>query len=151
LVDEENSIHGNAWKDKDNDLEELSKYVSARFPAKQTATSESGSIESAGDQAMSVASAADTGASVPAASITSLSGNSTSEGSKSSMELSPTKFKRRASPTELPKEDKRGDMRMSKRPSIKRAFRSSDEDSLQDFAAATRRVEDAALTPVATR
>ncbi|KAI0296675.1 hypothetical protein BC826DRAFT_1103775 [Russula brevipes] len=151
LVDEENSVHGNAWKDKDNDLEELSKYVSARFPAKQTATSESGSIESAGDQAMSVASAADTGASVPAASITSLSGNSTSEGSKSSMEVSPTKFKRRASPTELPKEDKRGDMRMSKRPSIKRAFRSSDEDSLQDFAAATRRVEDVALTPVATR
>jgi protein tyrosine phosphatase len=151
LIDEENTIHGNAWKDKDNDLEELSKFVSARFPAKQTATSESGSIESAGDQAMSVTSAADTGGSVPAASITSVSGNSTSEGSKSSMELSPTKFKRRASPTELPKEDKRGDMRMSKRPSIKRAFRSSDEDSLQDFPAATRRVEDVALTPVATR
>jgi hypothetical protein len=150
MVDED-AIHGNAWKDKDNDLEELSKFVSARFPAKQTATSESGSIESAGDQAMSVTSAADTGGSVPAASITSVSGNSTSEGSKSSMELSPTKFKRGASPTELPKEDKRGDMRMSKRPSIKRAFRSSDEESLQDFAAATRRVEDVALTPVATR
>ncbi|KAF8480886.1 hypothetical protein DFH94DRAFT_648925, partial [Russula ochroleuca] len=97
LVDEERTAYGKAWKD--NELEDLSKSVLARFPnisTKQAATSEGGSIEWAADA--------------------------------SHMEMSPTKVKRRASPTELPKEDRRGDMRMSKRPSIKRALRSSDED-----------------------
>lgn len=141
LVDEERTVYGKAWKD--NELEDLSKSVLARFPnvsTKQGATSEGGSIESVADAVMS---AADTGGSGPAHSFAS-----SSEGSKSHMEASPTKVKRRASPTELPKEDRRGDMRMSKRPSIKRALRSSDED---DFASPSQRVEDVVLTPLATR
>jgi len=144
LVDEERTAYGKAWKD--NELEDLSKSVLARFPnisTKQAATSEGGSIEWAADAVMSAGSAADTGGSGPAHSIAS-----SSEGSKSHMEMSPTKVKRRASPTELPKEDRRGDMRMSKRPSIKRALRSSDED---DFAAPSRCVEDVVLTPLARR
>ena len=142
LVDEERSLYGKSWKD--NELEELSKSVLARLPnisTKQAGTSESGSIDSAGDAVMSAGSAADTGGSGPACSI--LSG---SEASKSHMEA--FKCKRRASPTELPKQDKRGDMRMSKRPSIKRALRSSDEE---DLAAASRSVEDVVLTPLARR
>jgi hypothetical protein len=118
LVDEERTVHGKAWKD--NELEELTKSVSERFPIDltgQAASSESGSID----------------------------------WSKSYMELSPTKGKRRASPTELPKEDKRGDMRMSKRPIIKRALRSSDESSPEEFATARRYVEDVVVTPLATR
>ena len=140
LVDEERTVYGKAWKD--NELEDLSKSVLARFPnisTKQAATSDE-SIEWAADAVMS---AADTGESGPAHSFAS-----SSEGSKSHMDVSPTKVKRRASPTELPKEDRRGDMRMSKRPSIKRALRSSDED---DFGAPSQRVEDVVLTPLATR
>ncbi|KAH9964523.1 hypothetical protein BC827DRAFT_1265795 [Russula dissimulans] len=124
LVDEEHTAFGRVWKD--NDLEELSKSVAARFPTvpiKQAGTSESDSIENSVDVAMSVGSAVDAGGSGP------------------SVEVSPAKGKRRASPTELPKEDKRGDMRMSKRPSIKP----------EDFASAPRRVQDVALTPLATR
>ncbi len=126
LVDEERTVSGKAWKD--NELEELSKSVSERFPIDSTgqaASSESGSIEWAADAIMSAEGAC---------SIAS------SEGSKSYMEVSPIKGKRRASPTELPKEDKRGDMRMSKRPSIK-----------PEDAAARRYVEDVAITPLAMR
>jgi hypothetical protein len=147
LVDEERTVYGKAWKD--NELEELSNSVLARFPnisTKQAATSEGGSIGWAADAVMSAGSTADTGGSGPPLSIAS-----GSEGSKSNMEALSFKGKRRASPTELPKEDRRGDMRMSKRPSIKRALRSSDEYSQEDFAAASRCVEDVALTPLATR
>jgi hypothetical protein len=131
-VDEERTVHGKPWKD--NELEELTKSVSERFPidlTREAASSESGSIEWAANAVMSAE-----GTSGPACSITS-----SSEGSKSYMEVSPTMGKRRASPTELPKEDKRGDMRMSKRPIIKRALRSSDEYY----------VENVAVTPLATR
>jgi hypothetical protein len=142
LVDEERTAYGKSWKD--NELEELSKSVLARLPnipTKQAGTSESGSIDSAADAVMSTGSVADTGGSGPACSI--LSG---SEESKSHIEA--FKGKRGASPTELPKQDKRGDMRMSKRPSIKRALRSSDEE---DLATASRCVEDVVLTPLARR
>lgn len=142
LVDEERAIYGKTWKD--SDLEEVSKSISARFPifsTKAPATSESGSIESSNDAAMSRESAAGTGGSGPACS----------DGSKSGIEFSPMKGKRRASPTELPKEDKRGDTRMSKRPSIKRSLRSSDESSPEGFALTAGCVEDVALTPLATR
>jgi tyrosine-protein phosphatase 2/3 len=135
LVDEERTLYGKTWKD--DDVEELSKSIAARFPifpTKQNATSESGSIEN------SMGGVEVTG------SIASGSG-----GSKSSMEVSPMKGKRRASPTELPKQDKRGDSRMSKRPSIKRSLCSSDESSPEGLAAATRCVEDVVLTPLATR
>ena len=137
LIDDEHAIYGKTWKD--SDLEELSKSTSARFPifsTKQTATSESGSI----------GSAAGTGGGGPTCSITS-----GSDGSKSVIEFSPMKGKRRASPTELPKEDKRGDTRMSKRPSIKRSLRSSDESSQEGFALTTGCAEDVALTPFSTR
>ena len=137
LIDDEHAIYGKTWKD--SDLEELSKSTSARLPifsTKQTSTSESGSI----------GSAAGTGGSGPTCSITS-----GSDGSKSVIEFSPMKGKRRASPTELPKEDKRGDTRMSKRPSIKRSLRSSDESSQEGFALTTGCVEDVALTPFSTR
>lgn len=147
LVDEERTLYGRTWKD--SDMEEFSKLVAARFPitsTKQATTSESGSVESAGDAAMSVGSAADTGGSGPAGSVAG--GNSSG---KFGLEVSPTKGKRRASPTELPKEDKRGDTRTSKRPIIKRSLHSSDEYSPDDFAMGTRRVEDVALTPLATR
>jgi len=139
LVDEERAAYGKSWKD--TELEELSKSVAARFPTppvptKQAGTNESGRIENTADAAMSIGSAGDTGESGPTSSIAS-----GSEVTKSSVEVSPAKGKRRASPTELPKEDKRGDMRMSKRPSIKP----------EEFASATQRVEDVALTPLATR
>jgi len=142
LVDEERTVHGKAWKD--NELEELTESVSERFPidlTRQATSSESGSIEWATDAVMSAE-----GTSGPACSIAS-----SSEGSKLYMEVSPTKGKRRASPTELPKEDKRGDMRMSKRPIIKRALRSTEEYSPEELAAARRYVEDVAVTPLATR
>jgi tyrosine-protein phosphatase 2/3 len=141
-VDAERTVHGKVWKD--NELEELTKSVSGRFPidlTRQATSSESGSIEWAADAVMGAE-----GTSGPAYGIAS-----SSEGSKSYMEVSPIKPKRRASPTELPKEDKRGDMRMSKRPIIKRALRSSDEYSPEEFAAAGRYVEDVAVTPLATR
>ena len=140
LVDEERTVHGKAWKD--SELEELTKSVSERYPidlTRQAASSESGSIEWAVDAVMSTEGTS--GRSIA----------SSSEGSKSYMEVSPFKGKRRASPTELPKEDKRGDMRMSKRPIIKRALRSSDESSPEEFAAARRYVEDVVVTPLATR
>ncbi|KAI0005412.1 hypothetical protein BJV74DRAFT_880678 [Russula compacta] len=153
LVDEERALYGTTWKD--SDLEELSTFVAVRFPitpTKQVTTSESGSVQNAGNAAMSVGSAADTGGSGPTGSVASVSGNSGSEGCKFGMEVSPIKGKRRASPTELPKEDKRGDTRMSKRPSMKRSLRSSDGYSPDgDCAMGTRRVEDVALTPLATR
>jgi hypothetical protein len=141
-VDEERTVHGKAWKD--SELEELTKSVSERFPidlTRQAASSESGSIEWAVDAVMSAE-----GTSGPAYSTAS-----SSEGSKSYMEVWPIMGKRRASPTELPKEDKRGDMRMSKRPIIKHALRSNDESSPEEFAAARRFVEDVAVTPLATR
>jgi hypothetical protein len=134
LVDEERTVHGKAWKD--NELGELTKSVSERFPidlTKQATSSESGWAADA------VMSAEGSG---PAYSIAS-----SSEGNKSYMELSPIKGKRRASPTELPKEDKRGDMRMPKRPIIKPALPCSPEE----FAPARRYVEDVAVTPLATR
>jgi len=137
LVDEERTAYGKVWKD--NGLEELSKSAAARFPT--VPTSESGSIGNTANAAMSVGSAGDTGGSGPTSSIASGSGHNGSEVTKSSVEVSPTKGKRRASPTELPKEDTRGDMRMSKRPSIKP----------EEFASATQRVQDVALTPLATR
>jgi tyrosine-protein phosphatase 2/3 len=84
----------------------------------------------------------------PTGAVSSIA--SGSGGSKSSMEVSPIKGKRRASPTELPKEDKRGDTRMSKRPSIKRSLRSSDESSSEGLARANCG-EDVVLTPLATR
>ncbi|KAI9445507.1 hypothetical protein H4582DRAFT_2053503 [Lactarius indigo] len=96
---------------KDTDLEELSKLS-------QPPTSESGSG--------------------PTGSMRS--GSSGGEESKSSMGVSSSQGKRRASPTELPKEDRRGDMRMSKRPSIKRAQRSSDDSSCDGAVDAVRRV-----------
>jgi protein tyrosine phosphatase len=139
-VDEERTVHGKAWKD--NELEELTKSVSERFPidlTRQAASSESGSIEWAAGAVMS------------AEGTSGRSIASSSEGSKSYMEVWPIMGKRRASPTELPKEDKRGDMRMSKRPSIKRALRSSDESSPEEFPAARRYVEDVVVTPLATR
>lgn len=142
LVDEDRTVHGKAWKD--NELEELTKSVSERFPidlTRQAASSESGSIEWAADAVMSAECT-----SGPAYSTTS-----SSEGSKSYMEASPLKAKRRASPTELPKEDKRGDMRMSKRPIIKRALHSTDEYSPEELAVARRYVEDVAVTPLARR
>ncbi len=109
---------GNTWKD--TDLEDLSKLVSARLPstvlAEPATTSESGSLKSTGD----------TGGSG------STSGGE--ENRSSSAGVSSSQGKRRASPTELPKEDRRGDMRMSKRPSIKRALRSSDDSSCDDGA-----------------
>jgi tyrosine-protein phosphatase 2/3 len=144
LVDDERTVHGKAWKD--SELEELTKSVSERFPidltrTRQAASSESGSIEWAANAVMGAE-----GFSGPACSTTS-----SSEGSKSYMELSPTMGKRRASPTELPKEDKRGDMRMSKRPIIKRALRGSEEYSPEELAAARRYLEDVVVTPVARR
>ena len=147
LVDEERSLYGKTWKD--NDTEELSKSVAERFPVfttKQNSTSESGVFEHSTEAVVSVGSAASTGGSGTTSSIASGSGES-----KSSMEVSSMKGKRRASPTELPKQDKRGDTRMSKRPSIKRSLRSSDESSPEGLAAATRCVEDVALTPLAMR
>ncbi|KAI0252674.1 hypothetical protein BJV78DRAFT_1281525 [Lactifluus subvellereus] len=114
LVDEERTLYGKAWKD--SDLEDLSKFVSARFPTGPATTSESGSI----------GSAADTAGSGPA-------GNSGSE--SKFIIVSQINAKRRASPTELPKEDKRGDMRTSKRPIIKRPPRSNDENSHEDIVA----------------
>lgn len=136
LVDEERTVHGKAWKD--NELE-LTKSVSERFPIDLTRQSaSSGSIEWAAGAVMS------------AEGTSGRSIASSSEGSNSYMEVWPIKAKRRASPTELPKEDKRGDMRMSKRPSIKRALRSSDESSSEEFPAA-RYVEDVVVTPLATR
>jgi tyrosine-protein phosphatase 2/3 len=147
LVDEERSLYGKTWKD--NDTEELSKSVAERFPVfttKQNSTSESGVFEHSTEAVVSVGSAASTGGSGATSSIASGSGES-----KSSMEVSSMKGKRRASPTELPKQDKRGDTRMSKRPSIKRSLRSSDESSPEGLAAATRCVEDVALTPLAMR
>lgn len=152
FVDEERAICGKTWKD--SDVEELSKSISGRFPifsTKQTSTSESGSTESSNDAAMSREGAAATGGSGPACSIASGCGNSGSDGSKSGIVFSPMKGKRRASPTELPKEDKRGDTRMSKRPSIKRSLRSSDESSPEGFALTTGCAEDVALTPLTTR
>jgi protein tyrosine phosphatase len=140
LVDEERTVHGKAWKD--NELEELTKCVSERFPmdlTRQAASSESGSIEWAADAVMS------------AEGTSGRSLTSSSEGSKLYMEVSPIKAKRRASPTELPKEDMRGDMRMSKRPIIKRALRSSDGSSPEEFAATRRYVEDVVVTPLARR
>lgn len=142
LVDDERTVHGKAWKD--SELEELTKSVSDRFPidlTRQAASSESGSIEWAANAVMGAE-----GSSGPACSITS-----GSEGGKSYMEVSPIMGKRRASPTELPKEDKRGDMRMSKRPIIKRALRGSEEYSPEELAAARRYLEDVAVTPVARR
>jgi tyrosine-protein phosphatase 2/3 len=142
LVDEDRMLHGKAWKD--NELEELTKSVSERFPIdlrRQVASSESGSIEWAADTVMSAE-----GTSGPAYSIAS-----SSEGSKSYVEVSPFKGKRRASPTELPKEDKKGDMRMPKRPIIKRALHSTDKYPPEGFAAARRYVEDVAVTPLARR
>ena len=138
LVDEDRRVHGKAWKD--NELEELTRSVSERFPIDLTRQAASSEIEWAADAVMSAE-----GTSGPAYSIAS-----SSEGNKSSMEVSPLKVKRRASPTELPKEDKRGDMRMSKRPIIKGALRTNDEYS-PEFAAARRYVEDVAVTPLATR
>jgi len=123
LVDEERTLYGKAWKD--SDLEELSKFVSARFPNAPTGpatTSESGSI----------GSTADTGGSAPAGSFASGSGNSM---------VSQSNAKRRASPTELPKEDKRGDMRTPKRPIIKRPLHSNDEKLHGDIVVAPGRVE----------
>jgi hypothetical protein len=152
FVDEERAICGKTWKD--SDLEELSKSISARFPifsTQQSATSESGSTESSNDAVMSCESAVGTGGSGPACNIASGSGNSGSDGSKSGIVFSPMKGKRRASPTELPKEDKRGDTRMSKRPSIKRSLRSSDESSPEGFALTTGCAEDVVLTPLTTR
>ncbi|KAI9512300.1 hypothetical protein F5148DRAFT_1163839 [Russula earlei] len=108
LVDEERM---------DNDLEELSNSVAARFPnipTKAVATSETENTEGSGQT-----------------SIRSASGHSGSERTKSSVE-------RRASPTELPKEDKRGDTR-------------TDHCLPEDCATTTRRVKDVALTPLATR
>ena len=141
LVDDERAFYGTTWKD--NDVEGLSKSVAESFPVfptKQNTTSESGSIENSTDAVMSVGTAA-------TSSITSGSG-----GSKSSMEVLSMKAKRRASPTELPKQDKRGDTRMSKRPSIKRSLRSSsDESSPEGLASASRCVDDVALTPLAMR
>jgi len=130
LVDEERMVYGKVWKD--SDLEDLSKSIAARFPiipTNRTATSEGGSLDSFGCAA----------------------GTCEGDGNKSSMEVSPIKGKRRASPTELPKEDKRGDTRMSKRPSIKRSLRSSDESSSEGVPVAIGCVEDVALTPLATR
>jgi hypothetical protein len=137
LVDEERAIYGKVWKD--NDLEDLSKSIASRFPiipTKRTSTSEGGSLDSSIDAAMSFGCVA---------------GTCGGDGNKSSMEVSPIKGKRRASPTELPKEDKRGDTRMSKRPSIKRSLRSSGESSPEGVPAAVGCVEDVALTPLATR
>jgi hypothetical protein len=115
LIDEERKLYGGrTWKD--TDLEDLSKFVAARLPAE---TSESG--DAGGSRLIGSAR----------------SGSSGAEESKSSLPSS--QGKRRASPTELPKEDRRGDMRMSKRPSIKRAQRSSDDSSCGDAVPATRR------------
>jgi hypothetical protein len=115
LIDEERKLYGGkTWKD--TDLEDLSTFVSARLPTAPTepaTTSESGSAGDAGGSGQE---------------------------SKSSMGVSSSQGKRRASPTELPKEDRRGDMRMSKRPSIKRTQRSSDDSSCEDVIAAARRV-----------
>ncbi|KAH8992080.1 hypothetical protein EDB92DRAFT_1991275 [Lactarius akahatsu] len=118
LMDEERKLYGRTWKD--TDLEEFSKLVSARLPtapAEPATTSESGSG--------------------PTGSMRS--GSSGREEGKSSMGVSSSQGKRRASPTELPKEDRRGDMRMSKRPSIKRVQRSSDDSSCDGAIGAARR------------
>jgi hypothetical protein len=142
LIDEESTAYGKTWKD--NDLEDLSKSIAAHFPiftTKQTATSESGSFESSNEPATSFGSAPGT----------SGSGISGSDGTKCSMEVSPIHGKRRASPTELPKQDKKGDARMSKRPSIKHALRSSDESSPEGLAPVSRCRDDVVLTPLATR
>jgi protein-tyrosine phosphatase len=105
LIDEERKLYGGkTWKD--TDLEDLSKFVSARLSA--VPAEESGDAGASGQE------------------------------SKSSMVPS-SQGKRRASPTELPKEDRRGDMRMSKRPSIKRTQRSTDNSSCEDVVAAARR------------
>jgi tyrosine-protein phosphatase 2/3 len=136
LVDEERTLYGKSWKD--SDFEELSQFVSARFPdapAAPATTSESG---------ISMGSAADMSGSVPTGSVAS-----GSEESKSgNLASSQCKGKRRASPTELPKEDKRGDARTSKRPIIKRPLRSCDEKPHENV---TGRVEEVALTPLAMR
>ena len=117
LIDDERQLYGGrTWKD--TDMEDLSKFVSARLPTAPTETSESG--DAGGSRLTSSAR----------------SGSSGAEESKSSMPSS--QGKRRASPTELPKEDRRGDMRMSKRPSIKRAQRSSDDSSCGDAVPAAR-------------
>jgi tyrosine-protein phosphatase 2/3 len=138
LVDEERRLYGRSWKD--SDFEELSKLVSARFPDAPATTSESG---------ISMGSAADTSGSGPTSSVASGSGNNGSEESKSgNLAPSQIKGKRRASPTELPKEDKRGNARTSKRPIIKRPLQSCDEN-LHDATAG--RVEEVALTPLAMR
>jgi len=119
LVDDERTLSGRTWKD--TDLEDLSKFVSARLPTAPAETSESG----------------DAGGSRLTGSMRS--GSSGAEESKSSMGVPSSQAKRRASPTELPKEDRRGDMRMSKRPSIKRAQRSSDDSSCGDAVTTARR------------
>jgi len=144
LVDEERTLYGRSWKD--SDFEELSKLVSARFPdapAAPATTSESG---------ISMGSAADTSGSGPTGSVASGTGNSGSEESKSAnLASSQSKGKRRASPTELPKEDKRGDARTSKRPIIKRPLHSCDENPHENVTATAGRVEEVALTPLAMR
>ena len=119
LIDDERKLYGRTWKD--TDLEDLSKLVSARLPTAPAETSESG----------------DAGGSRLSGGLRG--GSSGAEESKSSMGVPSSQGKRRASPTELPKEDRRGDMRMSKRPSIKRAQRSSDDSSCGDAAPAARR------------
>lgn len=121
LIEDERKLYGKTWKD--TDLEDLSKFVSARLPAELATTSESGSVRSTLDVGGS-----------------GLTGSSGGEESKSSMGVPSSQGKRRASPTELPKEDRRGDMRMSKRPSIKRPQRSSDDSSCEDVVTAARRV-----------
>ncbi|KAH9046455.1 hypothetical protein EDB84DRAFT_1674108 [Lactarius hengduanensis] len=115
LMDEERKLYGRTWKD--TDLEELSKLVSARLP---TAPAEPATTSESGSGPMR-------------------SGSSGGEEGKSSMGVSSSQGKRRASPTELPKEDRRGDMRMSKRPSIKRVQRSSSDDSSCDGAVGAAR------------
>jgi tyrosine-protein phosphatase 2/3 len=141
LVDEERTLYGRSWKD--SDFEELSKLVSARFPDAPATTSESG---------ISMGSAADTSGSGPTSSVASGSGNNGSEESKSgNLASSQIKGKRRASPTELPKEDKRGDARTSKRPIIKRPLHSCDENLHENVTATAGRVEEVALTPLAMR
>jgi len=120
LIDEESKLYGGrTWKD--TDLEDLSKLVSARLPTALAETSESGD------------------AGMRRLTDSARSGSSGTVESKSSMGVPSSQGKRRASPTELPKEDRRGDMRMSKRPSIKRAQRSSDDSSCGDAVPAARR------------
>ncbi|KAI0271598.1 hypothetical protein BC834DRAFT_841188 [Gloeopeniophorella convolvens] len=150
LVDEERVMYGAAWKD--TGAEDAKKAGAVRFPtqpAAATGTSESGSIDSAAGTSGSAAAGSFTGTSLSRRGSRSKNKSSGDRGS-----LSPSKGKRRASPTELPKEDKRGDARMSKRPSIKRRQRSSDENSSQEgreAAGAAQREENALETPLAMR